>query len=158
MSHAVITSPLGNLRLEEVEGKISRVEFSEDEPKKPTSPVLKQAALELAEYFAGQRTEFSFIMDPAGTDCQRKVWQELTRVPYGQTISYQELANRLGDPLCIRAAASANGKNPIAIAIPCHRVIGSDGSMTGYAGGIERKKKLLRLEGAEVMNQISLFK
>lgn len=158
MSQAVISSPLGNLRLEEVEGKITRIDFSEENLQETTSAALKNAAMELTEYFSGQRNEFSFEFEPSGTEFQRKVWQELTRIPFGETISYQELANRLGDPLCIRAAASANGKNPIAIVIPCHRVIGSDGSMTGYAGGLERKKMLLRLEGAEVMNQISLFK
>ena len=81
----------------------------------------------------------------------------MLRIPYGETISYLELANRLGDPKSIRAAASANGRNPIAIVVPCHRVIGTDGSMTGYAGGLERKRALLTLEGAEVMSQMSIF-
>ena len=111
----------------------------------------------MRDSFPTKRNDFSFILSPTGTDFQLKVWEELQRIPFGQTISYLELANRLGDPKCIRAAATANGKNPLAIAIPCHRVIGSDGSMTGYASGIEKKKALLKLEGAAVMNQLNMF-
>lgn len=101
---------------------------------------------ELQEYFAGIRKEFTFHCDPDGTDFQKKVWNELVNIPYGKTVSYLEMARKLGDEKVIRAAASANGKNPIAIVIPCHRVIGTDGSLTGYAGGLPRKEWLLSHE------------
>lgn len=98
------------------------------------------------QYFDGKRREFDIKISPPGTDFQKRVWKELLKIPYGKTSTYQQLANSLGDPKVIRAAASANGKNPISIVIPCHRVIGSDGSLTGYAGGLHRKKWLLALE------------
>lgn len=101
---------------------------------------------ELQEYFAGIRKEFTFHCDPDGTDFQKKVRNELVNIPYGKTVSYLEMARKLGDEKVIRAAASANGKNPIAIVIPCHRVIGTDGSLTGYAGGLPRKEWLLSHE------------
>lgn len=101
---------------------------------------------QLAQYFAGIRTQFELELDPAGTEFQRKIWQLLREIPYGETISYAQLSDRYGDPLAIRAVAAANGKNPIGIIVPCHRVIGSDGSLTGYAGGLERKRFLLDLE------------
>ena len=103
---------------------------------------------QLAEYFAGQRREFELSLDPQGTEFQRRVWTELQRIPYGTTISYGELARRLGDPKAVRAVGRANGLNPIWIVIPCHRVVGADGSLTGYGAGIEVKRRLLELEGA----------
>ena len=156
---AIIATPLGNLaiRFSSSQEAISEIRFTDDAVQETDNPRLLQAVKEVRDYFEGKSRKFDFSMKPAGTDFQQQVWQELQNIPYGTTISYQELANRLGDPKCIRAAASANGKNPIAIAIPCHRVIGADGSMTGYAGGLERKKALLRLEGAEIMSQIDLF-
>jgi methylated-DNA-[protein]-cysteine S-methyltransferase len=101
---------------------------------------------QLKEYFNKTRTHFQLKLNPEGTGFQKKVWRQLETIPFGKTTSYQNLANNLGDPKVIRAAASANGKNPIAIVIPCHRVIGSDGSLTGYAGGLHRKKWLLEHE------------
>ncbi|CAM4027899.1 methylated-DNA--[protein]-cysteine S-methyltransferase [Flavobacterium antarcticum] len=101
---------------------------------------------ELNEYFNATRTDFTFPLIPQGTEFQKRVWQELRAIPFGKTISYMDLAKKLGDPKVIRAAASANGKNPLWIVIPCHRVIGSDGSLTGYAGGLWRKKWLLEHE------------
>lgn len=98
---------------------------------------------QLMEYFEGERTGFDFKISPKGTDFQLRVWNELLNIPYGKTISYLELSKRLGDVKAIRAVASANGKNPLWIVIPCHRVIGTDGSLTGYAGGLWRKKWLL---------------
>jgi len=103
---------------------------------------------QLDEYFGGRRREFSLPLAARGTQFQQRVWAELLRIPWGQTISYGELARRLGDPKCIRAAGRANGANPVWIVIPCHRVIGADGSLTGYGGGIEVKRRLLELEGA----------
>ena len=155
---AIINSPIGNLSLVEQDNQLVEVEFTENDLTPiPENEIIMLAKNQLDEYFAGQRQEFSLPLKPAGTEFQQKVWQELLLIPYGTTISYQEVANRLGDPKCIRAAGRANGQNPIAIIIPCHRVIGSGGEMTGYAGGIQRKKDLLTLEGADVMNQMNLF-
>ena len=104
---------------------------------------LQEAVSQLQEYFDGKRTHFTIKLNPKGTEFQQKVWTELQNIQFGKTISYLDLAKKLGDPKVIRAAAAANGKNPLWIIIPCHRVIGSDGSLTGYAGGLWRKKWLL---------------
>ena len=158
MMKAIIDSPLGNLLLVENENQLTKLAFTEDEVTSlPDNALLTLAKNQLDEFFNGRRQEFSLALNPKGTEFQQKVWQELLKISYGAAISYQEVANRLGDPKCIRAAARANGQNPIAIIIPCHRVIGSHGEMTGYAGGIQRKKDLLTLEGADVMNQMNLF-
>ena len=155
---AIINSPLGNLLLVEEDNHLIELSFIEDNASPlPDNEVLLAAKTQLDEYFTSKRKDFTIAIKPKGTEFQQKVWQELLLIPYGTTISYQEVANRLGDPKCIRAAATANGKNPLAIIIPCHRVIGAGGEMTGYAGGIKRKKELLSLEGAEVMNQMDLF-
>ncbi|HCY74326.1 MAG TPA: cysteine methyltransferase [Ignavibacteriales bacterium] len=103
---------------------------------------------QLKEYFAGNRKKFNVPLDIEGTDFQKKVWNELQKIPYGKTISYKSLSEKLGDVKAIRAVGKANGLNPIAIIIPCHRVIGADGSLVGYAGGLAIKEKLLHLEGA----------
>ncbi len=103
---------------------------------------------QLKEYFNRQRKEFDLKLEILGTEFQKKVWNELTKIPYGETISYGELANRMGDKNLMRAVAAANGANPIPIIIPCHRVIGADGSLTGYGGGLDVKQKLLELEGS----------
>jgi len=105
---------------------------------------------ELGRYFAGELCEFGIELAPEGTPFQRRVWSELVRIPYGETISYGELARRLSDPRAVRAVGRANATNPISILVPCHRVIGADGSLTGYAGGLERKRALLALEAAAV--------
>ncbi len=116
---------------------------------------LTDCMIQLEEYFQGKRTEFNLKLNPQGTDFQKQVWQELRNIPFGKTRSYMEQTKQIGDPKAIRAVASANGKNPIWIVIPCHRVIGSDGSLTGYAGGIWRKKWLLEHESP--VKQQSLF-
>ena len=103
---------------------------------------------QLKEYFAGTRKEFDVPLDIKGTDFQKRVWNELQKIPYGKTISYKTLSEKLGDVKAIRAVGKANGQNPIAIIIPCHRVIGANGSLVGYAGGLAIKEKLLHLEGA----------
>ncbi len=128
---------------------------SSDRPSKEIPSHLKEAASQLKEYFDGQRTTFNLKLNPSGTDFQKKVWKELLSIPFGKTTTYLDMAKQLGDPKCIRAAASANGKNPIWIIIPCHRVLGSDGSLTGYAGGLWRKKWLLDHENP--VKQQSLF-
>lgn len=116
---------------------------------------LQDCVYQLQEYFEGERNHFSLKLNPQGTDFQQRVWKELSNIPYGKTISYLDLAKRLGDPKVIRAAASANGKNPLWIIVPCHRVIGTDGSLTGYAGGLHRKQWLLEHESP--YKQQSLF-
>ena len=107
---------------------------------------LKDCATQLKEYFDGSRTHFELKINPKGTDFQKMVWQELLKVPYGKTESYMEISKRIGNTKAIRAVAGANGKNPLWIIIPCHRIIGSDGSLTGYAGGLRRKQWLLNHE------------
>ena len=116
---------------------------------------LKEAVLQLQDYFDGKRTTFTFPLNPSGTDFQKKVWDELLHIPFGKTCSYLDLSKKLGDVKAIRAVASANGKNPLWIVIPCHRVIGTDGSLTGYAGGLWRKKWLLEHENP--VKQETLF-
>ncbi|WP_324067382.1 MAG: methylated-DNA--[protein]-cysteine S-methyltransferase [Flavobacterium sp.] len=116
---------------------------------------LIEAVNQLEEYFIGKRTEFTFKLNPKGTEFQKKVWQELLQIPYGKTCSYLELSKKLGNAKAIRAVASANGKNPLWIVVPCHRVIGTDGSLKGYAGGLWRKKWLLEHENP--IKQESLF-
>ncbi|MBB6052605.1 methylated-DNA--[protein]-cysteine S-methyltransferase [Armatimonas rosea] len=113
----------------------------------PALPVFQQAAAQLTEYLEGKRTGFTLPLAPAGTAFQRQVWAELEQIPYGQTISYGELARRIGNPSASRAVGLANGKNPLSIIVPCHRVVGATGKLTGYGGGLERKATLLALEG-----------
>lgn len=117
------------------------------EPEGPEPKALGFLKRQLTSYFAGTLRDFNIPMEAEGTEFQMRVWKELQRIPYGKAISYLELARRLGDEKCIRAAARANGANPISILIPCHRVIGSDGSLTGYGGGLDMKEHLLQLEG-----------
>lgn len=149
--HPIVT-PLGDLgAVFDVEGRL--VQLFRDrsgQPSVPEGPVPRSLPFlkrQLEAYFSGNLRDFNIPLHTEGTDFQRRVWKELLRIPYGQAISYLELARRLGDEKCIRAAARANGANPIAILIPCHRVIGSDGSLVGYGGGLDMKEFLLRLEG-----------
>lgn len=118
----------------------------------PEEQSMKKIFRQLKEYFNRERREFELSLEIIGTDFQKKVWDELTKIPYGETISYGELAVRLGDKNKMRAVAAANGANPIPVIIPCHRVIGADGSLTGYGGGLDVKKKLLELEGRWTMD------
>lgn len=113
----------------------------------PDLPLLQQAALQLGEYFVGQRREFTVALSLRGTEFQRQVWKALIAIPFGETRSYQELAEQVGNPKAVRAVGTANGRNPISVFIPCHRVVGKNGHLSGYAGGIERKQALLELEG-----------
>jgi methylated-DNA-[protein]-cysteine S-methyltransferase len=109
-------------------------------------PLLQKAARQLEEYFAGKRTSFSVPLRLSGTDFQEKVWREIARIPYGQTITYSELAQRAGASQAVRAAGTITGRNPVSIIVPCHRVVGKDGGMCGFAGGLEKKQRLLELE------------
>lgn len=121
-----------------------------------TSEVIQKAVDELDEYFAGARTEFTVPVVFAGTDFQCRVWSELMKIPYGVAVSYGELARRIGNAKAVRAVASANAVNPISIFVPCHRVIGSDGKLTGYGGGLAAKRFLLELEGRVVGTMLPL--
>jgi methylated-DNA-[protein]-cysteine S-methyltransferase len=155
----VIDSPVGELRLVERDGAITQIEFSpfrgigQDGDGRPRGerddahPVLLEAARQLAAYFAGELTEFDLPLAPVGSDFQQRVWKELQLIGYGETASYGDIALRLGmTNAASRAVGLANGRNPIPVVIPCHRVIGADGTLTGYAGGLERKRRLLDLE------------
>lgn len=157
METAYLKTPIGTLKIEGFENALVSVLFidSDENISKVIPSNLKNAVAQLQEYFEGKRTDFTLNLNPEGTVFQKKVWQQLQGIPFGKTLSYQQIANQLGDPKVIRAAASANGRNPIAIIIPCHRVIGSDGSLTGYAGGLHRKKWLLEHENP--VKQNSLF-
>ena len=141
-------SPLGWFEIESDNNAITQLIFCEtpDIIKNPENPVLQQCCLELDEYFTGKRKNFDVKTTFAGTSFQNQVWLELKKIPYGKTISYADLAKAVENPKACRAVGSANGKNPIAIIIPCHRVIASDGSMGGYAYGLDAKKQLLDLE------------
>ncbi len=151
-----IKTPLGIAKIVGNENGISIISILSEAEISATIPdVLKEAVLQLNDYFEGKRTDFTFKLNPKGTVFQQKVWQELLQIPFGKTISYMDLSKRLGDIKAIRAVASANGKNPLWIVIPCHRVIGTNGSLTGYAGGLWRKKWLLEHENPT--NQQSLF-
>jgi methylated-DNA-[protein]-cysteine S-methyltransferase len=144
-----VQSPVGVLQIMETDDKISGIFFTAEEVPIPTAqptPVQQQCIAELNEYFEGKRLQFSFPMAQSGTDFQQRVWQQLVEIPFGKTISYMQLAVQLGDAKCIRAAGTANGKNQLSIVVPCHRVIGSNQSLTGYAGGLWRKKWLLEHE------------
>ena len=156
METCFINSPLGIAKIQGDKNGISVISvLSEGELTIQIPENLKEAVSQIQDYFDKKRTDFTFKINPKGTDFQQKVWQELTNIPFGKTISYLDLAKKLGDPKVIRAAASANGKNPLWIVVPCHRVIGTDGSLTGYAGGLWRKKWLLEHENPT--NQQSLF-
>ncbi|MEL7290367.1 MAG: methylated-DNA--[protein]-cysteine S-methyltransferase [Pseudomonadota bacterium] len=149
-------SPLGDITLQTNERGLLGVwfEIQTTQPKTlgdyaPQHPILSQAVRELQEYFTGQRRVFTLPLAAVGTPFQQQVWQALTQIPFGQTWSYQQIADAIGKPKAVRAVGMANGKNPISIIVPCHRVIGKNGKLTGYAGGVERKAKLLALEQME---------
>ena len=156
MDTCFINTPLGIAKIQADENGISIISIlSEGELTIEIPKNLKESVSQIQDYFDGKLTNFNLKINPKGTKFQQKVWKELINIPFGKTISYLDLAKKLGDPKVIRAAASANGKNPLWIVVPCHRVIGTDGSLTGYAGGLWRKKWLLEHENPT--NQQSLF-
>ncbi|WPY98799.1 methylated-DNA--[protein]-cysteine S-methyltransferase [Christiangramia sp. OXR-203] len=156
MKQVSIRTPLGIATITGDENGVQEIKVDDSTDESSETPeILQTAILQLQEYFSGRRQQFDLKLNPKGTDFQKKVWEELRNIPYGTTISYLELSRKLGDEKAIRAVASANGKNPLWIVVPCHRVIGSDGSLTGYAGGLHRKKWLLDLENPPL--QQSLF-
>lgn len=148
MSTRWMDSPIGGLRLHVFAGLLTAIEFDAEPRGRPVADrLLDDAQHQLQEYFAGDRQTFDLPLANDGTEFQRKVWGELRRIPFGVTASYSEVARRLGyEPVVSRAVGAANGANPLPIVVPCHRVVGSDGSLTGYAGGVERKRILLELE------------
>lgn len=150
-------TPIGTAKIVGDKNGISSISVIDDEidTSKKIPTCLKDCVLQLEEYFKGKRTYFNLKLNPKGTEFQQKIWNELLEVPFGKTRTYLEQSKKLGDVKAIRAVASANGKNPIWIVIPCHRIIGSNGSLTGYAGGIWRKKWLLEHENPSA--QQSLF-
>ncbi len=145
-------SPVGRLLLEVEDGFVVRLDFAdgiEAEGKNGNeSALMTQVVMQLDEYFRGARKNFNLPLNPAGTGFQRKVWDVLLTIPYGETRAYREIAEAVGCPKGFRAVGMANNKNPIAIIIPCHRVVGSNGKLVGYAGGLDRKEALLALERA----------
>ncbi|MBS4069874.1 methylated-DNA--[protein]-cysteine S-methyltransferase [Algoriphagus aquatilis] len=144
----IISSPFGNILLESREGCLSRLQFTEEQTDgEILDQVLLSAKEQLEEYFTGKRKNFDMPIGLGGTDFQRKVWMEVAKIPFGQTTTYMKLSQKLGNPAAIRAVGAAIGANPILVILPCHRILGSDGSLTGYAGGLDRKKALLELEG-----------
>ena len=157
MECCFIQTPLGIAKIVGDENGITEISIL-TEVNTTSSKITQNLAVcvaQLNEYFEGKRSHFDFKLNPAGTQFQQKVWQELLKIPFGKTMSYMDLSKKIGDVKAIRAVAAANGKNPLWIVVPCHRVIGSDGSLTGYAGGLWRKKWLLEHENPS--RQQSLF-
>jgi methylated-DNA-[protein]-cysteine S-methyltransferase len=159
MTHAfkIVKSPVGNLKLVASDKGLSAILWENDNPRRVrlpdvtenhAHPILVEVERQLGEYFAGRRRAFSLPLDFVGTEFQKKVWAALLTIPFGETRSYGEIATQIGKPSAARAVGAANGKNPISIIAPCHRVIGSTGALTGFAGGLETKERLLALEAA----------
>ena len=152
MAEYICPSPMGPLTLVEENGALVALRFNPGLPRDaaafalPSTPLLRQAAAELAAYFAGELKAFTVPLAPKGTPFQRKVWQALREIPYGETRSYKELAAAVGNEKACRAVGLANNRNPLPIFIPCHRVIGANGKLVGYAGGLDVKTFLLELE------------
>jgi methylated-DNA-[protein]-cysteine S-methyltransferase len=159
LAYKLVASPIGMLKLVASTKGLVAILWENDKPRRvrlageveeALHPVLVRTEIELSEYFAGKRDKFSVPLDMRGTTFQKQVWQALLAIPFGETRTYSNLANRLGNPAATRAVGAANGRNPIAIVVPCHRVIGATGSLTGFAGGLQAKAHLLNLEGANI--------
>ena len=151
MRYSTLDTPIGELLLfADPDGALTAVHLpgrhGTTEGLERDDSLLRPARDQLAEYFAGERRDFDLPLRPAGAPFQLRVWERLNRIPYGETVSYGEIARELGSPTASRAVGAANGRNPIAIVVPCHRVIGANGSLTGYAGGLDQKRALLDLE------------
>jgi methylated-DNA-[protein]-cysteine S-methyltransferase len=155
--YKTMQSPVGELTLVASAQGLTAVLWEDEEPLRagpgsaiedPSHPLLLQAQRQLEEYFAGTRRSFAVKLDPSGTQFQNKVWNALRTIPFGETRSYGQIADQIGSRKAVRAVGAANGRNPIPIIVPCHRVIGADGTLTGFAGGLAIKARLLALEGA----------
>lgn len=158
-AYKTVLLPVGHLKLVASDAGLAAVLWPGDDPKRvrlpalvpgAAHPVLLDAERQLRDYFAGRRRTFTVPLDMAGTPFQQAVWQALLTIPYGETRSYSELARQIGRPAAPRAVGAANGRNPVSIIVPCHRAIGADGSLTGFAGGLDVKRYLLDLEGARL--------
>lgn len=158
MPYTFITlpSPVGELKLVANGARLAAILWENDKPGRvrlgpmtpaPDNPLLQNAARQLQEYFAGHRDRFDLELDFVGTDFQKKVWAALLTIPFGETRTYRQIAEQIGNPAAVRAVGAANGRNPISIVAPCHRVIGASEKLTGFAGGLEAKERLLVLEG-----------
>jgi methylated-DNA-[protein]-cysteine S-methyltransferase len=159
--YKLMPSPVGQLTLVARDGKLSAILWETERANRvrlgelyeaPESPVLVETQRQLQEYFAGTRNHFELELDFAGTDFQKQVWQALLTIPFGETRSYSQIARQIGNPTAVRAVGAANGRNPISIIAPCHRVIGASGTLTGFAGGLEAKQYLLTLENRNQTN------
>ncbi len=157
LNHTIIDSPIGPLVLSGSEGMLTGLHIVADSPlphlvgePSPHAAPFHHVRDQLERYFAGELTDFDLPLEMSGSTFQLRVWNALREIPYGETVSYGELARRVGRPGAARAVGLANGSNPIAIVVPCHRVIGADGSLTGYGGGMDRKRRLLELEAGRV--------
>ncbi len=149
-----IPSPVGALTLVGGDDGLAAILWENDDPRRVRldhaagdHPVLREAERQLGEYFAGRRTAFTLTLDFTGTEFQKQVWQALLTIPFGETRSYADIARQIGKPRAVRAVGAANGRNPVSIVAPCHRVIGANGKLTGFAGGLDAKARLLELEG-----------
>jgi methylated-DNA-[protein]-cysteine S-methyltransferase len=153
---AYCESPIGALAITGTLEGILAIQFLDAMPPALTEPpvCLQPCLAQLEEYFTGQRRDFSVALQLRGTDFQRRVWEALLTIPFGATVTYRDIAARLGNPQAVRAVGAANGQNPIPILVPCHRVIGSDGDLTGYGGGLWRKQWLLEHEGYPVQRRL----
>jgi methylated-DNA-[protein]-cysteine S-methyltransferase len=156
--YKMVDSPVGRLKLVATDQGLAGILWEKDRPRRVRlnieaednrHPVLIEAERQLEEYFAGRRKEFAVKLDLAGTAFQRKVWNALLTIPFGETRSYGQIARQIGNPDAVRAVGAANGRNPVSIVVPCHRVIGSTGKLTGFGGGLDAKSRLLALEGAK---------
>ena len=167
LAYKIIESPVGKLKLVASDKGLVAILWGNDKPRRvhlselvenKQHPVLLKTERQLAEYFAGKRKEFSITLDMRGTRFQNDVWDALLAIPFGETRTYGQLAKQLGKPQASRAVGAANGKNPVSIIVPCHRVIGSSGKLTGFAGGLETKAHLLSLEekGPKTSRKLSL--
>jgi methylated-DNA-[protein]-cysteine S-methyltransferase len=146
--YAYYESPIGLIEVGATDDAVISLYFvDERKPDAAANVVCAEAVRQLAEYFEGAREDFNLPLALTGTEFQKQVWTELTAIPYGQTVSYGDLARAIGKPSAVRAVGAANGDNPVSIIVPCHRVIGSDGGLTGYGGGLSRKEWLLKHEG-----------
>lgn len=144
-----LESPLGWVEISASDEGVESVYFVDSRGRGEPNKITEQCKQQLQEYFDGNRKRFDLPLSPKGTDFQREVWRQLSLIPYGETTSYSFIAERLENPKAVRAVGAANGKNPISIIVPCHRVIGANGSLTGYAGGLKRKSWLLSLENPQ---------
>lgn len=157
MIFKTIKTPVGKLKIHSQNKQLVAIEWQdekrvikhlEDSVECRSDSFLDEVESQIQEYFTGQRTQFSVDMKPIGTDFQKRVWNALREIPFGETKSYGEIASEIGSPKSSRAVGAANGKNPLSIVVPCHRVIGANGKLTGFAGGLDVKQKLLKLEGS----------